>query len=41
MIKLILMKEIDQRFNILSGATSQLDDPRSPRHFDWRIYGFS
>ena len=30
----LLMREIDQRFNILSGAASQIDDPRSPRHTD-------
>jgi len=30
----LLMTEIDQRFNILSGATSQIEDPRSPRHTD-------
>ena len=30
----LLMREIDQRFNILSGAASQIGDPRSPRHTD-------
>ncbi len=29
-----IMREIDQRFNILSAAASQIDDPRSPRHTD-------
>jgi hypothetical protein len=28
------MREIDQRFNILSVAASQIDDPRSARHTD-------
>ncbi len=28
------MMEIDQRFNILGGVTSQIDDPRSVRHAD-------
>ena len=28
------MREVDQRFNILGGAESQIDDPRSPRHTD-------
>ena len=28
------MREIDQRFNILGGAESQIDDSRSPRHTD-------
>ena len=28
----LLMREIDQRFNILGGSASQMDDPRSPRH---------
>ncbi len=28
------MREIDQRFNILGGVTSQIDDPRSARHTD-------
>ena len=28
----LLMREIDQRFNILSAAASQVNDPRSPRH---------
>jgi hypothetical protein len=28
------MREIDQRFNILSAAASQMDDPRSLRHTD-------
>ncbi|SPJ14267.1 hypothetical protein SBDP2_1500004 [Syntrophobacter sp. SbD2] len=30
----LLMREIDQRFNILSGVTSQIDDPRSVPHTD-------
>ena len=30
----LLMREIDQRFNILSAAASQVDDPRSRRHTD-------
>ena len=30
----LLMREIDQRFNILSAAASQIDDPRSARHTD-------
>ena len=30
----LLMREIDQRFNILSGIASQIDDPRSLRHAD-------
>jgi hypothetical protein len=30
----LLMGEIDQRFKILSGAASQIDDARSPRHTD-------
>ena len=30
----LLMREIDQRFNILSEAACQIDDPRSPRHTD-------
>ncbi len=30
----LVMREIDQRFNILSEATSQIDDPRSARHTD-------
>ncbi|SPJ14569.1 hypothetical protein SBDP2_1710003 [Syntrophobacter sp. SbD2] len=30
----LLMREIDQRVNILSGAVSQIDDLRSPRHTD-------
>jgi hypothetical protein len=28
------VREIDQRFNILSGAASKIDDPGSPRHAD-------
>ena len=28
------MREIDQRFNILSAVASQIDDPRSSRHTD-------
>jgi aspartokinase len=28
------MREIDQRFNILTEAASQTDDPRSARHTD-------
>jgi hypothetical protein len=28
------MREMDQRFNILDGAASKIDDPRSPRHTD-------
>ena len=30
----LVLREIDQRFNILGGAASQIDDPRSPRHAD-------
>ncbi len=30
----LLMREIDQRFNILSAVASQIDDPRSTRHTD-------
>lgn len=30
----LIMREIEQRFNILGGAASQIDDPRSPRHTD-------
>ncbi|MGA2733391.1 MAG: transposase [Syntrophobacteraceae bacterium] len=30
----LLIREIDQRFNILSGPASQIDDPRSHRHTD-------
>jgi hypothetical protein len=30
----LLLREIDQRFNILSAAASQIDDPRSARHTD-------
>jgi len=30
----LLMREIDQRFNILSAAASQVDDPRSRRRTD-------
>jgi hypothetical protein len=30
----LLMREIDQRFNILSDAASRIDDPGSPRHAD-------
>jgi hypothetical protein len=30
----LLMREIDQRFHILSAAASQVDDPRSRRHTD-------
>ena len=30
----LLMREMDQRFNLLSGVASQIDDPRSPRHTD-------
>ena len=26
----LLMREIDQRFNLLTGAASQIEDPRSP-----------
>ncbi len=28
----LLMREIDQRFNILGGVKSLIDDPRSPGH---------
>ncbi|MGA3116317.1 MAG: transposase [Syntrophobacteraceae bacterium] len=31
---LLLLREIDQRFNILGGVESLIDDPRSPRHTD-------
>ncbi len=30
----LVMREVDQRFNILRGAESRIDDPRSPRHTD-------
>ncbi len=30
----LLMREIDQRFNVLGGVESLIDDPRSPRHSD-------
>ena len=30
----LVMREIDQRFNILNTAASQIDDPRSARHTD-------
>jgi len=30
----LLMREMDQRFNILGGVESLIDDPRSPRHTD-------
>ena len=30
----LVMREMDQRFNILDGAASKIDDPRSPRHTD-------
>jgi hypothetical protein len=30
----LLMREIDQRIKILSGAACQIDDPRSPLHTD-------
>ena len=30
----LVMREIDQRFNILKADVSQIDDPRSPRHTD-------
>ena len=30
----LLMGEMDQRFNILGGVESLIDDPRSPRHTD-------
>ncbi|MGA2734790.1 MAG: transposase [Syntrophobacteraceae bacterium] len=30
----LVMREVDQRFNILGGAESQIDDSRSPRHTD-------
>ena len=30
----LLMRAMDQRFNILSGVESLIDDPRSPRHTD-------
>jgi len=30
----LLIREMDQRFNILNEAASQIDDPRSPRHTD-------
>ena len=29
-----VMREMDQRFNILDGAASKIDDPRSVRHTD-------
>jgi hypothetical protein len=31
---ILLMREIDQGFNVLSAAASQVDDPRSHRHTD-------
>jgi hypothetical protein len=30
----LVMREIDQRFNILAAAASEIDDPRSARHTD-------
>jgi len=30
----LLMREMDQRFNIFGGAASQIDDPRLSRHTD-------
>ncbi len=30
----LVMREVDQRFNILSGVAAQIGDPRSPRHTD-------
>ena len=30
----LLMREIDQRFNILGAAVSKIEDPRSARHTD-------
>ena len=30
----LLMREMDQRFNILGGVESLIDDPRSSRHTD-------
>lgn len=30
----LIMREIDERFNILSATAYQIDDPRSPRHTD-------
>ncbi|HIJ76657.1 MAG TPA: hypothetical protein HPP81_08075 [Deltaproteobacteria bacterium] len=30
----LLIREMDQRFDILGGAESMIDDPRSPRHTD-------
>lgn len=30
----LVLREIDQRFNILNAAASQMDDPRSLRHTD-------
>ena len=30
----LLMREIDQRFNVLGVAASKIDDPRSHRHTD-------
>jgi len=30
----LVIREIDQRFNILGGAASKIDDPRSTRHTD-------
>ena len=30
----LLMREINQRFYVLSAAASKIDDPRSPRHTD-------
>jgi hypothetical protein len=32
-----VMREVDQRFNILGGAESQVEDSRSPRHTDLSI----
>ncbi|HIJ76858.1 MAG TPA: hypothetical protein HPP81_09115 [Deltaproteobacteria bacterium] len=30
----LLMREMDQRFNIIGGVESLIDDPRSSRHTD-------
>jgi hypothetical protein len=31
---ILLMREVNRRFHILSGDASQSDDPRSPRYTD-------
>ncbi|HOI94299.1 MAG TPA: transposase [Syntrophobacter fumaroxidans] len=33
----LLMREIDQRFNVLGGVASRIDDPRSERHTDHSV----